>query len=156
MGAVRTLSIRPPPTTGLDSRGARASPSGRSAEPPGRVTRSGMHHAVALAAEKVAAMERVSRADAQALWEHATDPELRRLSGLVRGRHHRTDRATWLIMAIINTTNVCVARCDYCAFYKFPGEEGTYTLSYEQLVDRIDAVVALGGQLWIGNMNALA
>jgi cyclic dehypoxanthinyl futalosine synthase len=50
-------------------------------------------------------------------------------------------------MAIINTTNVCVARCDYCAFYKFPGEAGTYLLSYEQLVDRIDAVKALGGQL---------
>jgi cyclic dehypoxanthinyl futalosine synthase len=90
---------------------------------------------------------RISRTDARWLWDHATDDELSRLATGVRARFHAADRATYLIMAIVNTTNVCVARCDYCAFYKMPGQPGTYLLTLDQLCQRIDAVVALGGRL---------
>jgi cyclic dehypoxanthinyl futalosine synthase len=86
-------------------------------------------------------------AHARALWEHGTDEDLSRLASRVRARFHPADRATWVVMAILNYTNVCVARCDYCAFYKFPGEAGTYLLSFEELCDRIDRVLGLGGQL---------
>jgi cyclic dehypoxanthinyl futalosine synthase len=50
-------------------------------------------------------------------------------------------------MAIVNTTNVCVAKCDYCAFYRLPKDPEGYVLSFEQLCARIDAVVKLGGTL---------
>ena len=36
-------------------------------------------------------------------------------------------------MRIINTTNVCVAQCDYCAFYALPGQPGGYVLTEEQI-----------------------
>jgi cyclic dehypoxanthinyl futalosine synthase len=50
-------------------------------------------------------------------------------------------------MAIVNTTNVCVARCDYCAFYRLPGAPDTYTLDFSQIRSRIDELRALGGTL---------
>jgi len=50
-------------------------------------------------------------------------------------------------MGIINYTNVCVARCDYCSFYRLPGHAEGYLLSPEQVFRRIDQVVALGGTL---------
>ena len=99
------------------------------------------------AVARVRAGERIDRADATALWNEADDATLSELATLVRARFHPPDRATYLVMAIVNYTNVCVARCDYCAFYKFPGEAGTYLLSFEELVKRIDVVAGLGGQL---------
>jgi cyclic dehypoxanthinyl futalosine synthase len=81
------------------------------------------------------------------LYEQASDEELKELAGIVRGRFHPPRRATWLKMAIVNYTNVCVARCDYCAFFRFPGEPDTYLLSTEQVCAKIDALVAHGGTL---------
>ena len=81
------------------------------------------------------------------LYEHGTDLQLQELAGLVRGRFHPPRRATWLKMAIVNYTNVCVARCDYCAFFRFPGQPDTYLLSTEQVCAKIDDLVAHGGTL---------
>ena len=103
--------------------------------------------AVSRVVAKVEANDRINRADALVLWNSAGDEALSALASGVRARFHPPNEATWLVMAIINYTNVCVARCDYCAFYKFPGEEGTYLLGFDELVRRIDAVRALGGQL---------
>ncbi len=99
------------------------------------------------ATARVLAGERIDRGDALALWNEGDDDLLSRLATNVRARFHGADTATYVIMAIVNYTNVCVARCDYCAFYKFPGEAGTYVLSFEDLVKRIDVVAGLGGQL---------
>ncbi len=90
---------------------------------------------------------RVDREAAKWLFEQATDAQLQELAGIVRARFHPEGEATWLKMAIINTTNVCVARCDYCSFYRWPGSEGTYTLSIEQICGRIEPLKALGGTL---------
>ena len=53
------------------------------------------------------------------LFEHASDEDLRDATR-VRQRFHPTNEATWLMMSIINYTNVCVARCDYRSFYRLP------------------------------------
>lgn len=91
--------------------------------------------------------ERLERAQVRWLWDHADDDTLAALATQVRARFHRPDEATYLVMAIVNYTNVCVARCDYCAFYKFPGEAGTYLLDFEQVCAKVDALVAHGGRL---------
>ena len=41
----------------------------------------------------------------------------------------------------------CVAQCDYCAFYKLPGQEGGYVLSHDQVFAKLDELLALGGDL---------
>jgi cyclic dehypoxanthinyl futalosine synthase len=92
-------------------------------------------------------MSRLSVDDARALWEEASDEELRRLAQDVRSRWHDRNRATYMVMRIINYTNVCVAQCDYCAFYVLPNQQGGYVLSREEVFEKIDELVDFGGDL---------
>src|SRR3989440_11125456 len=52
-----------------------------------------------------------------------------------------------MVMRIINYTNVCVAQCDYCAFYVLPNQDGGYVLSREDVFAKIDELVEFGGDL---------
>jgi len=90
---------------------------------------------------------RIDTAEAATLWRHASDEELQRLAGLVRARYHDPDRATYMVMRIINYTNVCVAQCDYCAFYVLPNQDGGYVLSRDDVFAKIDELLDVGGDL---------
>ena len=90
---------------------------------------------------------RIDTDDAAWLWRHASDDELKHLAQIVRARHHDPARATYMIMRIINYTNVCVAQCDYCAFYVLPNQEGGYVLSREDVFAKIDGLLEVGGDL---------
>lgn len=103
--------------------------------------------AVREVAARVERGERISVADAATLWHHADDEEMRRLAGIVRARWHQPDRATYVVMRIINYTNVCVAQCDYCAFYVLPNQEGGYVLTREDVFAKIDELLEVGGDL---------
>jgi cyclic dehypoxanthinyl futalosine synthase len=98
-------------------------------------------------AAKIEGGGRIDVAEAATLWRHASDEELQRLAGLVRARYHEPDRATYMIMRIINYTNVCVAQCDYCAFYVLPNRSGGYVLSREDVFAKIDELLEVGGDL---------
>lgn len=65
---------------------------------------------------KIAAGSPVSRHEAATLFLEADDTTLQRLATQVRARFHKETEATYLIMAIVNYTNICVAKCDYCSF----------------------------------------
>jgi cyclic dehypoxanthinyl futalosine synthase len=92
-------------------------------------------------------MSRISVEDAAALWNDASDDELKSLAQDARVRWHEPDRATYMVMRIINYTNVCVAQCDYCAFYVLPNQDGGYVLSREDVFAKIDELVEFGGDL---------
>jgi cyclic dehypoxanthinyl futalosine synthase len=98
-------------------------------------------------AAMVARGERIGRAEARWLWENASDEELCTLAQAVRRRFHESASATYMVMRIINYTNVCVAQCDYCAFYRLPSQDGGYVLSQEQVFAKLDELLALGGDL---------
>lgn len=104
-----------------------------------------------LIAEKLNAGERISRVDGEWLWHNASDDELRTLANIVRDRFHRPREATYLLMRIINYTNICVAKCDYCSFYRLPREEGAYLRSKDYIFQKIDELVAVGGELFAFN-----
>jgi cyclic dehypoxanthinyl futalosine synthase len=92
-------------------------------------------------------VSRISVEEARELWLEASDEELKRLAGDVRARYHEPNRATYMVMRIINYTNVCVAQCDYCAFYVLPNQDGGYVLSREDVFAKIDDLVEFGGDL---------
>jgi cyclic dehypoxanthinyl futalosine synthase len=92
-------------------------------------------------------MARISVDEARTLWNEASDEELKTLAQEVRGRYHEPNRATYMVMRIINYTNVCVAQCDYCAFYVLPNQDGGYVLSREDVFAKIDDLVEVGGDL---------
>jgi cyclic dehypoxanthinyl futalosine synthase len=96
---------------------------------------------------KIDARERISAEDAARLWHEASDDDLRSLASQVRARFHPPAACTYMVMRIVNYTNVCVAQCDYCAFYKLPGQDGGYVLSQQQVFAKLDELLALGGDL---------
>src|SRR3954465_10907852 len=91
--------------------------------------------------------ERITAAEAATLWRHASDEDLVRLAEAGRARYHDPGRATYMVMRIVNYTNVCVAQCDYCAFYVLPNQTGGYVLSRDEVFAKIDELVELGGDL---------
>jgi cyclic dehypoxanthinyl futalosine synthase len=91
--------------------------------------------------------ERISVDEARSLWLDASDYELRQLAQSVRDRFHEPNRATYMVMRIINYTNVCVAQCDYCAFYVLPNQQGGYVLSRSDVFAKIDDLLETGGDL---------
>jgi cyclic dehypoxanthinyl futalosine synthase len=90
---------------------------------------------------------RITVDEARTLWNEASDDELKALAQEVRGRYHDPKHATYMVMRIINYTNVCVAQCDYCAFYVLPNQEGGYVLSREDVFAKIDDLLGVGGDL---------
>src|SRR5271168_1074243 len=98
-------------------------------------------------AAKVAEGTRIGPEDARWLWENASDAELCSLAVSVRGRFHAPGSCTYMVMRIINYTNVCVAQCDYCAFYKLPTQAGGYVLSHDEVFAKLDELLEVGGDL---------
>ena len=92
-------------------------------------------------------MSRISVDEARDLWLNASDEELQRLAQEVRHQWHEPNHATYMVMRIINYTNVCVAQCDYCAFYVLPNQEGGYVLTREDVFAKIDELLEVGGDL---------
>ncbi len=70
-------------------------------------------------------------------------------------RIHGGSVRTYVIDRNINYTNVCTARCTFCAFYRKQGDPEAYTLEYEQLFEKIEELSAIGGTqiLMQGGMN---
>jgi cyclic dehypoxanthinyl futalosine synthase len=92
-------------------------------------------------------MSRITVDEARVLWNDASDEELKELAQGVRQQWHEPNHATYMVMRIINYTNVCVAQCDYCAFYVLPNAEGGYVLSRKDVFAKIDDLLEAGGDL---------
>jgi len=79
------------------------------------------------------------------LYEKAPLLELGRLADARRWQLHPENVVTYIIDRNINYTNVCVADCKFCAFYRRPKHLEGYVLSFEEIGRKIDEVKALGG-----------
>ena len=79
------------------------------------------------------------------LYERAPLLELGRLADQERWRLHPDPVVTYIIDRNINYTNVCVADCQFCAFYRRPKDGEGYVLSYEEIGAKIDECKEIGG-----------
>jgi cyclic dehypoxanthinyl futalosine synthase len=79
------------------------------------------------------------------LYERADLLELGRLADAERWRHHPDPVVSYIIDRNINYTNVCVADCGFCAFYRRPKDREGYVLSFEEIGAKIDECKAIGG-----------
>jgi cyclic dehypoxanthinyl futalosine synthase len=62
----------------------------------------------------------------------------------IRQRLHPEGIVTFIVDRNINYTNVCVADCGFCAFYRRPKHNEGYTLSFEQIGAKIDEAKEMG------------
>jgi cyclic dehypoxanthinyl futalosine synthase len=96
-------------------------------------------------AAKVRAGERVSAGEALELYRRAPTALLGRLADAARARKHPNGIVTYIIDRNVNYTNVCVAKCNFCAFYRPVGSSEGYVLGFDELFRKIDETIAVGG-----------
>src|SRR5689334_4710301 len=63
----------------------------------------------------------------------------------VRRQKHPEGLVTYIIDRNVNYTNVCVARCKFCAFYRPVGSAEGYTLGFAEIFQKIEETIRLGG-----------
>ncbi|BCS34131.1 hypothetical protein TBR22_A33600 [Luteitalea sp. TBR-22] len=95
--------------------------------------------------EKVERGERIDADEALVLYRDASTWQLGRLADAIRARRHPERVVTYIIDRNVNYTNVCVARCNFCAFYRTVGSPDGYVLSREELFAKIDETISVGG-----------
>ncbi len=79
------------------------------------------------------------------LYANAPLLELGGLADQMRRERHPHGVVSYIVDRNINYTNVCVADCGFCAFYRRPKHTEGYTLSYEQIGEKIEETKAMGG-----------
>ncbi|RXJ60107.1 dehypoxanthine futalosine cyclase [Candidatus Marinarcus aquaticus] len=58
---------------------------------------------------------------------------------------HPTKTTTFVVDRNINYTNVCFVDCKFCAFYRHGRDDDAYILSYEEIDQKIEELLAIGG-----------
>src|SRR5687767_12622787 len=96
-------------------------------------------------AQKVRDGGRVDAAEALALYRHAPTHLLGHLADTIRARKHPDRIVTYIIDRNVNYTNVCVARCNFCAFYRAVGSPEGYVLGFDEIFAKIDETIVVGG-----------
>ncbi len=80
------------------------------------------------------------------LFENAPTSELIFIGNELRFKQKPEKIVTWIIDRNVNTTNVCIANCKFCNFYRRPGHEESYITTIEQYKQKIDETFRLGGE----------
>ena len=94
---------------------------------------------------RITAGERISEEDALRLMERAELNWLGALAHEVRFRMNPEPRVTYNIDRNINYSNICTARCRFCAFYLPETSAHGYVLTWEEMREKIAELRAIGG-----------
>jgi len=79
------------------------------------------------------------------LFEHAPLTELMYVANELRKIQVPHGKVTWQIDRNVNTTNVCVANCKFCNFYRVPGHPESYITDIETYKRKIEETFKYGG-----------
>ncbi len=101
---------------------------------------------VRLILDKARAGERIDDSEALALLQSRDLVAVGRVAEQLRGRHTDPAKITFIIDRNVNYTNVCYTDCDFCAFYRRPGDRReAYLLPKPVIFKKIEETLAIGG-----------
>jgi len=80
------------------------------------------------------------------LFEHAPTAELMHVANRLRQRLKPGNVVTWIIDRNLNTTNVCVANCKFCNFFRVPGHGEAYITDRQTYRSKIAETIRYGGE----------
>jgi cyclic dehypoxanthinyl futalosine synthase len=90
--------------------------------------------------------ERITDDDAISLLRSRDLVAVGRVANEIRNRMNDPSRVTFIIDRNLNYTNVCVTDCDFCAFYRRPGDQREgYLLPKPVIFKKIEETLAIGG-----------
>lgn len=84
--------------------------------------------------------------EGQFLFQNAPTAELMNVAHSLRMKLHPERVVTWIIDRNVNTTNVCIANCKFCNFYRIPGHAESYITTIEQYKQKIEETFRYGGE----------
>ena len=90
--------------------------------------------------------EFLSVEDGVYLFENAPLTELMHVANELRKKQVAHGKVTWIIDRNVNTTNVCIANCKFCNFYRIPGHKEAYITDIETYKRKIDETFRYGGE----------
>src|SRR2546425_12465036 len=67
------------------------------------------------------------------------------LADRMRERLHPDGGVTYVVDRNVNYSNVCTSGCNFCAFYRKPGDREAYVLSYEEIFRKVEETLEVGG-----------
>lgn len=79
------------------------------------------------------------------LYHHASTAELAYVANELRKKQVPSGKVTWQIDRNVNTTNVCIANCKFCNFFRRPGHDESYITDIETYKVKIEETFRLGG-----------
>jgi cyclic dehypoxanthinyl futalosine synthase len=79
------------------------------------------------------------------LYHHAATAELAYVANELRKKQVPSGKVTWQIDRNVNTTNVCIANCKFCNFFRRPGHDESYITDIETYKQKIEETFRLGG-----------
>jgi cyclic dehypoxanthinyl futalosine synthase len=89
--------------------------------------------------------EFLSKEEGQFLFEQAPLAELMHVADELRKKQVPHGKVTWQIDRNVNTTNVCVANCKFCNFYRIPGHPESYITDMPTYRKKIEETLQYGG-----------
>jgi cyclic dehypoxanthinyl futalosine synthase len=87
----------------------------------------------------------LSAEEGQYLFEHVSTAELMFVANELRKIQKPDGCVTWIIDRNVNTTNVCIANCKFCNFYRVPGHPESYITTLDQYKEKIEETFRYGG-----------
>lgn len=91
-------------------------------------------------------LEFVSIEEGIFLYENAPTSELMFVANEIRNiKKNNSNKVTWQIDRNLNTTNVCIANCKFCNFYRIPGHAEAYITDIETYKQKIEETIKYGG-----------
>jgi cyclic dehypoxanthinyl futalosine synthase len=95
--------------------------------------------------QKALNLEFLSISEGMFLYNNAALPELMLVANELRKKQVPHGKVTWIIDRNLNTTNVCIANCKFCNFYRIPGHKDAYITDIETYKKKIDETIRYGG-----------
>jgi cyclic dehypoxanthinyl futalosine synthase len=96
--------------------------------------------------ERAMKFEFLSAEEGVFLFEHAPLADLMYVANELRKIQVPHGKVTWIIDRNMNTTNVCVANCKFCNFYRIPGHPEAYITDIETYKQKIEETFKYGGE----------
>lgn len=95
--------------------------------------------------DKAAAFNFLTLEEGVFLYHHAPLAELMYVADELRKKQVPHNKVTWQIDRNVNTTNVCIANCKFCNFYRIPGHEESYITDMPTYRKKIEETIRWGG-----------
>jgi len=95
--------------------------------------------------ERALRFEFLSKEEGVFLYQNAPTADLTFVSNELRKIQVPHGKVTWQIDRNVNTTNVCIANCKFCNFFRRPGHEDSYITDIESYKQKIEETFKYGG-----------